>query len=141
MKILVFCLGNICRSPAAEGILRNILPEEFTIDSAGTGTWHVGQSPDKRSIAVCAQHGIDISHLKGRTLCAEDGENFDYIWGMDEENIAIAKHIIPKKYHHKLQLFTGKNIPDPYYGDETGFQEMFALLQEAAEKWKDELIL
>ena len=87
VKILMVCLGNICRSPLAEGILMSKLPKKsFFVDSAGTGNWHVGKQPDERSIAIAKKNGIDISHLRGKQFSTSDFETYDYIYVMDNSN-------------------------------------------------------
>lgn len=140
-KNLTVCLGNICRSPAAEGILRAKLIEEgyvegedFHVESAGTGPWHVGGSPDPRSIAVCAKHQIDISRHKGRRLEQGDGAYYDLILGMDQSNIDNIKSIIPQKYHKNVKFFADQEVGDPYFG-EMGFETMYDVLEKASEKW------
>lgn len=134
MKILMVCLGNICRSPLAEGILRSKLSEEFHIDSAGTGDWHVGNCPDKRSISVAKKYGIDISAQRARQFNPKDFDEFDLIYVMDESNfedvISMAKSEIHKS---KVQLILGdKNVPDPYYGGDEGFENVYKMLEEVA---------
>lgn len=134
MKILMVCLGNICRSPLAEGILRSKLSEEFHIDSAGTGDWHVGNCPDKRSISVAKKYGIDISAQRARQFNPKDFDEFDLIYVMDESNfedvISMAKSEIHKS---KVQLILGdKNVPDPYYGSDEGFENVYKMLEEVA---------
>ncbi len=142
MKILVVCLGNICRSPLAEGILKSKLPEHFFVDSAGTIAMHEGKHPDKRAIKTAQNHGIDIFGLKSRPIKKSDLENFDHIFCMDlnnmEDVISIAENEEQRK---KISLFleeagNQKNaeVPDPYYGDLSGFEEVYQLLDEAAEK-------
>lgn len=140
MKILMVCLGNICRSPLAEGILRSKLNEEFHIDSAGTGNWHVGQGPDKRSVAVAQKYGIDISAQRARQFSVSDFDEFDLIYVMDESNfkdvISLAKSEIHKS---KVKLILGewedlsdKNVPDPYFGGDEGFENVFKMLDEVS---------
>lgn len=134
MKILMVCLGNICRSPLAEGILRSKLSEEFHIDSAGTGDWHVGNCPDKRSISVAKKYGIDISAQRARQFNPKDFDEFDLIYVMDESNfedvISMAKSEIHKS---KVQLILGdKNVPDPYYSGDEGFENVYKMLEEVA---------
>lgn len=134
MKILMVCLGNICRSPLAEGILRSKLSEEFHIDSAGTGDWHVGNCPDKRSISVAKKYGIDISAQRARQFNPKDFDEFDLIYVMEESNfedvISMAKSEIHKS---KVQLILGdKNVPDPYYGGDEGFENVYKMLEEVA---------
>jgi len=141
-KILCVCLGNICRSPTAEGILQNTFEEkgftegtDFFLDSAGTGGWHVGEPPDKRSVLVCQKYGIDISNLRARKLEISDGERFDLLLGMDQENIFNIQEIIPQRYHQKIFLFDDSEVSDPYYGTEESFKQMFRQLKKASERW------
>lgn len=144
-KILVFCLGNICRSPAAEVILRKKLTDnslvedlDFVLDSAGTGDWHVGLSPDPRSIEVCKKHKTPCDQLKARQIKKEDGEIYDYILGMDYSNLENAKKAIDKKHHHKIQLFdflAENEVRDPYFGLVDGFEIMYQQLESASDHW------
>jgi len=141
VKILMVCLGNICRSPLAEGILASKLPENFIVDSAGTGSWHVGHSPDKRSIAVAQKNGLCIDGQKGRQFKTADFEEFDYIYVMDSSNyrdvIQLAKTPEHKNKVHLIlnELFPDENVdvPDPYYGTANGFDSVYQMLDEAAE--------
>ncbi|APY09745.1 protein-tyrosine-phosphatase [Seonamhaeicola sp. S2-3] len=139
-KILMVCLGNICRSPLAEGILKSKLPSDFFIvDSAGTASYHVGSTPDKRSIAVAKKYGLDISHLRGRQFTVDDFDNFDYIYVMDESNyqnvIKLARNEDDKnKVEMILNLvYPNQNydVPDPYYGGDQGFENVYKMLDEA----------
>ncbi|ESU23502.1 protein tyrosine phosphatase [Flavobacterium enshiense DK69] len=136
------CLGNICRSPLAEGILQSKLPKEhFLVDSAGTGSWHVGQEPDKRSVLIAKNKGLDITNQRGRQIKKSDFDNFDYIYVMDISNyqdvIALAPSTEAKSKVIMIldELFPGENVdvPDPYYGGESGFEHVFMLLNEACE--------
>jgi protein-tyrosine phosphatase len=140
IKIVMVCLGNICRSPLAEGILASKLPENnFTVDSAGTGNWHVGTPPDKRSIQVAKKNGIDIAKQRAIHFTADFFENYDYIFVMDQSNyknvIQLAenqKHIA--KVHFVLEsLLPNKKaeVPDPYYDEMTAFEEVFTLLDKS----------
>ena len=140
VKILMVCLGNICRSPLAEGILASKLPKDsFKVDSAGTGAWHVGRSPDSRSIEVAQQNNLDISHQKGRQFKAADFENFDYIYVMDSSNYRDVLELAKKPEHTaKVQmilneLFPNENVdvPDPYYGGGRGFSNVYRMLDES----------
>ena len=142
VKILMVCLGNICRSPLAEGILASKLPiNNFVVDSAGTGSWHVGHAPDKRSIAVASKNGINISNQKGRQFNIADFEEFNYIYVMDNSNyhtvIALAKTEEHRKKVHLIlnELFPGENVdvPDPYYGVANGFDNVYQMLDEATD--------
>lgn len=141
-KILMVCLGNICRSPLAEGILRNKLDSKlFTVDSTGTGNWHVGNPPDKRSVAVARKYGLDISGLRGRQFTSRDYQDFDHIYVMDSSNLenvlALAPH--PEdctKVSMILEtIFPGErvDVPDPYYGGEDGFERVYRMLDEACD--------
>ena len=148
MKILMVCLGNICRSPVAEGVMKGKAEEyglKITVDSAGTSGWHDGESPDKRSIANAAENGIDISKQHSRKVVLSDFEEFDIVYAMDESNYNNLLNRSPEKYHHKIKMILnevhpGENmsVPDPYYGND-GFQLVFDLLNEACEKIAQDL--
>jgi protein-tyrosine phosphatase len=134
------CLGNICRSPLAHGILESKLPsDQFYVDSAGTADYHVGDSPDFRSIAIAKSNGIDISTQRGRQFKTSDFEAFDYIFTMDESNyqnvIALARHTDDiAKVKCILDVdntIKTKHVPDPYYGDISDFKNVFTLLETA----------
>lgn len=139
MKILMVCLGNICRSPLAEGILRSKLDRDFFVDSAGTGNWHVGKPPDKRSVAVGKKYGVDISQLKARQFKSTDFDEFDFIFVMDESNYEDIVSMTEREDHRsKVRLILGElndientDVPDPYYGEEDGFENVYRLLDEA----------
>ncbi len=148
IKILMVCLGNICRSPLAEGILQSKLPNnKFLVDSAGTGAWHSGELPDKRSITIAKKYGIDLTNQRARQFTTADFEEFDYIYVMDESNyknvIQLAKSDEEKQ---KVDLIlnvdsTTKNqeVPDPYYGGDDGFEQVYQLLDKACNKIADNL--
>ncbi len=142
IKILMVCLGNICRSPLAEGILASKLSKKkFTVDSAGTGSWHIGHSPDERSIATAKRNGINISNQKGRQFSTSDFDTFDYIYVMDKSNfedvIRLAKTPEEEKKVQLIlnELFPNENVdvPDPYYGSVDGFDHAYKMLDEACE--------
>lgn len=125
------CLGNICRSPLAEGILKSKLPENiFFVDSAGTANYNIGQQPDHRSIETAKRYGIDISNQRGRQFVVSDFDNFDYIYAMDSNNfndiISLSRNINDtSKVKLILDELTDNDIadvPDPYYGDNQGFE-------------------
>jgi protein-tyrosine phosphatase len=143
MKILMVCLGNICRSPLAEGILRAKIDEnglDWKVDSAGTGDWHVGEKPDHRSIKVARKHGIDISGQAARQIKPSDLDEFDLILAMDTENLQdilkIAKGHGQAAKVHLITSFSDnpglKNIPDPYWNDD-GFEPVFNLLEHSCD--------
>lgn len=147
-KILMVCLGNICRSPLAEGILASKLPsDKFTVDSAGTGDWHVGHQPDKRSIAIAKQKGLDISCQKARQFTAQDFIEYDYIFAMDGSNYQNILALAPnQKSKEKVklilnELFENENadVPDPYFGLENGFEIVYEMLDEVCENIADKL--
>ena len=142
VKILMVCLGNICRSPLAEGILASKLPKDkFTVDSAGTGSWHIGHAPDERSIAVAKKNKLDISKQKGRQFTASDFDFFDYIYVMDNSNYSDVMELSKnQEQKNKVQLilnelFPNENVdvPDPYYGVPNGFDAVYKMLEEVCE--------
>lgn len=141
MKILMVCLGNICRSPLAEGILRHKISDEITVESAGTGNWHVGQSPDRRSIKIAQDFGVDISKQCAQHFTVEMFDRFDLIFAMDRINyfdiIKLAKNDTDKskvKLLLKEAFGEEKDVPDPYYGDEKHFLEVYQLLDKATDQ-------
>lgn len=149
VKILMVCLGNICRSPLAEGILASKLPKDkFVVDSAGTGNWHVGKQPDSRSIATAKKNGLDISSQKGKHFTPQHFEEFDYIYVMDGSNyddvLFLAKSDDHKKKVSRIldELFPGDNVdvPDPYYGLQNGFDLVYEMLDEATDLLAKKLI-
>ncbi|WP_405350065.1 low molecular weight protein-tyrosine-phosphatase [Nonlabens sp. Asnod3-H03] len=140
-SILMVCLGNICRSPLAEGIMRSKLNfTKFNIDSAGTSGSHRGQAPDKRSIAVAKKNGLDISSQASRKLVAEDLVKFDYIFVMDNSNyrdvIALAENDEQRAKVHKIMDWAFPNedldVPDPYYGGDSGFENVYRMLDHVS---------
>ncbi|HTL81702.1 MAG TPA: low molecular weight protein-tyrosine-phosphatase [Bacteroidia bacterium] len=147
-RILMVCLGNICRSPLAEGLLRHKLTEagmkDVIVDSAGTSGWHAGENPDSRSVANARKHGVDISKLVSRKFTKKDFDAFDRIYVMDTSNYRDVISMTSDDSHKsKTDLlcnvkWPGKNIavPDPYYSGEDGFEKVFHLLDEVC----DELI-
>jgi protein-tyrosine phosphatase len=149
VKILMVCLGNICRSPLAEGLLASKLPKDgFFVDSAGTGNYHIGKQPDQRSILTAQKHGLDISYQKARQFTPRDFEDFDYIYVMDNTNyddvIELAKNEEQKSKVQLIlnELFPGDNVdvPDPYYGLQNGFDLVYEMLDEACDILSNKLM-
>lgn len=140
VKILMVCLGNICRSPLAEGILQSKLPaDKFTVDSAGTGDWHAGQGPDHRSVATAKGRGLDISCQKARQIKQTDFTAFDHIYVMDSSNLRdVTKLAQTPEAKAKVKLMMDEvypgqkaDVPDPYYGGPDGFEKVYDMLDEA----------
>jgi len=149
VKIIMVCLGNICRSPLAEGILASKLPKDlFHVDSAGTGHWHIGNPPDKRSIVTAQKNGIDISKQKGKLFKPSFFKEFDYIFVMDNNNyLDVVEMAANEEEKQKVQLildqvFPGEkvDVPDPYHGVLSNFDGVFEMLNEACEILSQKLI-
>ncbi|HHI76794.1 MAG TPA: low molecular weight phosphotyrosine protein phosphatase [Gammaproteobacteria bacterium] len=144
VKVLFVCMGNICRSPTAHGVFRELVRQEgledaIQIDSAGTHAYHVGNPPDQRAQATARNRGIDLSDLRARQVNPEDFERFDYVLAMDEENLVILRELCPPGREERLRLFLDfapqrpeREVPDPYYGGPQGFEHVFDLVEEAA---------
>ncbi|MBN9673404.1 low molecular weight protein-tyrosine-phosphatase [Roseibium aggregatum] len=139
-SVLFVCLGNICRSPLAEGVFRDLvedagLVERFLIDSAGTGAWHTGNPPDPRSIEIAATYGIDISRQKARQVRAGDFERFGIILAMDGSNLNTlwARDEVGSADIRLLLDDPPRDVPDPYYGGTDGFEEVYRLLRFGCE--------
>jgi len=141
-RILMVCLGNICRSPLAHGILHSKLNNDnFYIDSAGTAAYHIGNSPDIRSIKVAHQNGIDISTQSARQFKTSDFDTFDYIYAMDQSNYTAITSLARNNHDiEKVKLFleinqavSNKNVPDPYYGDLSDFENVYNLIDKTCD--------
>jgi protein-tyrosine phosphatase len=144
VRILFVCLGNICRSPTAEGVLRVLAVREapdllIEVDSAGTAGYHIGEPPDPRTCQAAARRGYDLKSLRARIVEPQDFTRFDLILAMDEENLAVLRRRAPAAAHERLRLFMefapqdGTNeVPDPYYGGPNGFEEVLDLVENAA---------
>ena len=150
IRVLFICLGNICRSPTAEGVFRRLakeagVEESIVIDSAGTGDWHVGSPPDERAAAAAARRGYDLSALRARQVSREDFADFDYILAMDEQNLGALEKLAPREHAHKVRLFTEfsstptRAVPDPYHGGADGFERVLDLVEAACRGLLDEL--
>lgn len=145
VNVLFVCLGNICRSPTAHGIfeqkVKNAgLQDEIVIDSAGTGGWHIGKSPDARASQFALERGYDLSHLRARQTDPSDFLTYQYILAMDQANLADLKRMKPSSYKGHLGLFLDfgdnpqyREVPDPYYGGDDGFQLVLDLVENACE--------
>jgi protein-tyrosine phosphatase len=143
-RILFVCLGNICRSPMAEGVFRRLVEEEgladhFEIDSAGLGAWHLGQAPDDRAQAAARARGIDISGQSARQAQPDDFDRFDLLLVMDRTNLAELKRVAPAEARAKIRPFLDfapnagtKDVPDPFYGGTEGFDHALDLIEAAA---------
>ena len=143
-RVLFVCLGNICRSPTAEGVLRALAAREapelpLEVDSAGTAGYHVGEPPDPRTQRAAARRGYDLTALRARVVEPADFERFDLILAMDEENLRVLRRRAPPHAHERLQLLlefksdaATRDVPDPYYGGPNGFEEVLDLVEGAA---------
>jgi len=150
-RVLFVCMGNICRSPTAEGIMESILRardlgNRFDVDSAGTHAYHVGDPPDPRAVSVAATRGVDLSLQRARRVSDEDFESFDLVCAMDRENRRLLLDRCPDAYAPKVRLLlefgpdVGRlDVPDPYYGGPGGFDQVFDLVAAACECLVDEL--
>jgi protein-tyrosine phosphatase len=143
MKILMVCLGNICRSPLAQGIMELHAPADWLIDSAGTSGWHEDERPDTRSILIAKERGIAIDHQRSRQVNEEDFETFDIIFAMDSSNYTNLIRLAPNEAAKaKVRLilneaYPGENrqVPDPYTGGQEGFSHVYELLEEAIQSF------
>jgi len=145
IKVLFVCLGNICRSPSAEGVFRKLVEDQglhdvIEIDSAGTHAYHVGSPPDSRAQEAARRRGIDMTSLVGRRVDHGDFYIFDYVLAMDESNEYHLREMAPEEEIHKIKLFldfapqrSEREVPDPYYGGHSGFEHVLDLIEEASE--------
>ena len=144
VKVLFVCLGNICRSPTAEGVFRTLVEREgladaIGIDSAGTGAYHVGEAPDPRTQQAAKTRGFDLSRQRARQAVGADFNRFDYVLAMDRDNFRNLQRICPPGYTGHLGLFLefaprlgATDVPDPYYGGPNGFETVLDMVEEAA---------
>ncbi|MDC8100876.1 low molecular weight protein-tyrosine-phosphatase [Chryseobacterium rhizosphaerae] len=147
MKILMVCLGNICRSPLAEGIMKTKVPESFIVDSAGTISMHEGEHPDKRAIKTAANHGVDISKQRSRPITRTDFETFDKIYCMDTDvYVDVVSKAKNEDERQKISLFLeaagdhkNAEVPDPYWGDMKDFENVFQLLDKGCNAIKEQI--
>ena len=145
INVLFVCMGNICRSPTAEGVFRHLVLEKklakhFSIDSAGTHAYHIGNAPDLRSQKAALERGIDISNLRGRKVVFGDFEDFDFVLAMDDENHSILMAACPPQLQYKIHYFLDyaphlniRQVPDPYYGSGNGFERVLDMIEAASE--------
>ncbi len=145
VRVLFVCMGNICRSPTAQGVFRKLVRQEnldgfIESDSAGTHGYHIGEPPDERMQAVAKRRGVDLSDLRARRVTVEDFERFDYILAMDRENYENLMDLCPPPYQDRVQMFMTfapqlgiSEVPDPYYGGAKGFAQVFDLVEAAAQ--------
>jgi len=153
VKVLFVCMGNICRSPTAEGVVAALVESKkleylIDIDSAGTHAYHVGEEPDVRAQKTALKRGIDLSALKARRAVSADCEQFDYMLAMDRDNYQGLEKICPPGLEYKLHLFLNfapnlehEEVPDPYYGGPTGFERVLDMIEEASEGLLQEIQL
>jgi protein-tyrosine phosphatase len=151
-RILFVCMGNICRSPTAEGVFRKLVQEraphlQVEIDSAGTHAYHVGEPPDRRAIAAAAHRGIDLSGLRARMVDEADFEGYDLLVAMDQLNREVLLDRSPDEYRERVRLMLEfapsldvEDVPDPYYGGPVGFEHVLDLVEEASKGLIDELL-
>ena len=153
MRILFVCMGNICRSPSAEGVFRHLLTQrqvdlEVEVDSAGTHDYHVGEPPDPRAVAAARRRGIDLSSLRARSVEPQDFEEFDLLIAMDEQNLRELRSRAGPVHAARLRLMMDfapdvgrRAVPDPYYGGPQGFEDVLDLLEQASEGLLRQLLL
>jgi protein-tyrosine phosphatase len=152
MKVLFVCMGNICRSPTAEGVFRKYVEQRaphlrIEIDSAGTHDYHVGEAPDRRAVAAAARRGIDLGSLRARVVEDQDFERFDLLIAMDRLNREILLDRSPEEFRDRVRLMMEfasvadvEDVPDPYYGDPVGFERVLDLVEEASVGLLDEVL-
>jgi protein-tyrosine phosphatase len=150
IRVLFVCLGNICRSPAAEAAFVHLAREagretEFAVDSAGTGAWHVGERADRRMRDAGRRRGMDVTSV-ARQVAREDFDRFDHIFAMDAANLHELRRLSPAEHHGKIKLYrdldpegSGEDVPDPYYGDAADFDDVLEIVTRTGREWLREL--
>ncbi|MEQ1738698.1 MAG: low molecular weight protein-tyrosine-phosphatase [Methyloglobulus sp.] len=144
IKVLFVCMGNICRSPTAEGVFTKLIAEknltpQFAIDSAGTHAYHVGNPPDARAQQAALKRGVELQHLRARKVHSSDFEYFDFVLAMDDDNYSILIHDCPDEHKTKVKYFLEyaphlgiREVPDPYYGEKLGFERVLDMVEDAS---------
>lgn len=144
VSVMFVCLGNICRSPTAHGVFQQRvedarLADQITVASSGTSAYHIGEPPDSRSQQAAEQRGYDLSWIQAQQVSLDDLESYDYILAMDRSNLSALKQLAPASHHNKLRLFLSfdqqqpiQEVPDPYYGGVSGFDNVLDLIEGAA---------
>ncbi len=152
IKVLFVCMGNICRSPTAEGVFNHLLTklgtkDRFHVDSAGTHAYHVGEPADARAQQTARGRGVDLSYIRARKFTPNDFEEFDYILAMDTDNYTILQNACPSEHLHKVKRFLEYapqreelDVPDPYYGGQRGFDHVFNLVEDASKGFHKSVI-
>ena len=138
LRVLMVCMGNICRSPTAAAVLRQRLvghglDAQVEVDSAGTGGWHAGEAPDSRAQRHALRRGYDLSRLRARRVVEADFERFDLLLAMDEDNLAELQRLKPAGARAELRLFAAVEVPDPYQGGSQGFENVLDLIEQASD--------
>jgi protein-tyrosine phosphatase len=151
-KVLFVCLGNICRSPTAHGVMETKVQQQrldgrISVDSAGTSDWHIGRAPDSRSIACARTSGYELGEQRARQVSSDDFNEFDYILAMDKNNLAELHKIAPEDFSGHLGLFLDvlpdqplREMPDPYHSDADGFRLVLSLAEEACDAWIERIL-
>jgi len=142
--VLFVCMGNICRSPTAEGVFTKIISEKnlasrFAVDSAGTHAYHIGNPPDARAQQAALKRGVELQHLRARKVHGSDFEYYDYVLAMDDDNYSILINACPDEYKNKVKYFLDyaphlgiREVPDPYYGEKFGFERVLDMVEDAS---------
>lgn len=150
-KVLFVCTGNICRSPTGEALFRNLVAEDglsdqISTDSCGMGSWHVGGPADRRTVATAKARGVDMSDLRARQIRSSDFEEFDLLLAMDRSHYRDMKAMCPTEYQDRIQMFLGfggtmgsADVPDPYYGGASGFDDVFDMVQDGSRALLDHI--
>lgn len=151
IKVLFVCMGNICRSPTAEGVFSELLKKQkleafFVVDSAGTHAYHIGEAPDSRAQGSALKRGVNIASQRARKVIMGDFEDYDYLLAMDDDNYSVLDSACPDQYKHKIKYFLEyaphletREVPDPYYGYGDGFERVLDMVEDAANGFLNEL--